>query len=82
MRIQKRLRDLCPLLLFYVIYRSSKASDFTGQVAIVSHQAIAVARRYAGVGNTGAFVGYHKKKTFSFLPKKKFVKNIVNLLQH
>ena len=26
-----------------------KASDFTGQVAIVSHQAIALARRYAGV---------------------------------
>ena len=35
--------------LFMLFIGHHKASDFTGQVAIVSHQAIALARRYAGV---------------------------------
>ena len=59
--------------LFMLFIGHHKASNFTGQVALVSHQAISLARRYAGVTASGACAGCHKKKTFSFLKRNLFV---------
>ena len=58
--------------LFMLFIGHHKASDFTGQVAIVSHQAIAVARRYAGVVTTWRVRRLPQEKNIQ-LPKKKFV---------
>ena len=67
--------------LFMLFIGHHKASDFTGQVAIVSHQAIAIAHRSAGGAPlrwrcrfvARAPATYHKKKTFSFLKSNLFV---------